>query len=147
MPESLDQDLMIAPGVVLKATKLSFTFSRSSGPGGQNVNKLNTRATLTVSHDDLAQALPSYAIARLASVAGSAMTAEGLQFSASDSRSQVANRKACLDKLRGVLVEALRRPKVRRKTKPSKGAIQRRITAKKQRGEIKQMRKSPRRGE
>lgn len=147
MPESLDQDLMIAPGVVLKAAKLSFTFSRSSGPGGQNVNKVNTRATLTVARDDLAEVLPGYALARLQSVAGSALNTDTLQFSASDSRSQVANRKACLDKLRGVLVETMRRPKIRRKTKPSRGAIQRRITAKKQRGQIKQMRKSPKRGE
>ncbi|MEM1353708.1 MAG: alternative ribosome rescue aminoacyl-tRNA hydrolase ArfB [Planctomycetota bacterium] len=145
MTDASDQDLMIAPGVVLKASKLSFTFSRAGGPGGQNVNKLNTRATLTVYHKDLAQVLPVYALTRLASVAGSATTAEGLQFTAADSRSQLANRKACLDKLRVVLVEAMRRPKIRRKTKPSKRAVQQRLDAKKQRGQVKQLRKDPKR--
>lgn len=147
MVNPLDDNLMIAPGVTLKSSKLSFTFSRSGGPGGQNVNKVNTRATLTVSLADLRRAMPNHAMARLQSVAGSAMIDDALQFSSGESRSQIANRRACIEKLRAVLIEAMRRPKIRRKTKPSKRSIQRRIDAKKQRGQIKRLRKNPRRGE
>jgi len=132
----------VAPGVDLPDAALLFTFSRSSGPGGQNVNKVNSRATLTVPIDALRDALPPYAVRRLDVVASRYMTQEGLQISASDSRSQAANRKACLARLREVLVQAMRRPKVRKKTKPSARARQRRIDAKKHRSKIKRLRKN-----
>lgn len=130
----------IAPGVVLPEAALSFTFSRSSGPGGQNVNKVNSRATLTVPVSALRAALPPYAINRLKIVAARYVTQEGLQISASDSRSQIANRRACLERLREVVVESLRRPKVRKATKPSARARQRRLDAKKHRSKIKSRR-------
>lgn len=146
MSEPLGDNVMIAPGVVLPGSALRFTFSRSGGPGGQNVNKVNTRATLAVSMDDLAQVLPAHALARMDVVAGRYRVNEGLQFHAADSRSQIANRKACIAKLREVLIAAMRRPKVRRATRPSARAKQRRLDAKKQRGQIKAHRKPPRRG-
>lgn len=65
------------------------------------------------------------------------MTQENLQISADDSRSQIANRKACLAKLREVLVDSMRRPKIRKKTKPSARAMQRRLDAKKHRSQLK----------
>lgn len=131
----------VAPGVRLPDDALSFTFSRSGGPGGQNVNKVNSRATLTVPIDALADALPPYAMRRLEQTASRYLTQEGLQVSADNSRSQHANRKACLDRLREVLVQAMHRPKVRKKTKPSARARQRRIDAKKHRSKIKRLRK------
>lgn len=130
----------IAPGVELSEASLSFTFSRSSGPGGQNVNKVNSRATLTVPVSALRVALPPYALPRLRVIAARYVTQEGLQISASDSRSQITNRRACLDRLREVVVESLRRPKVRKKTKPSARARQRRLDAKKHRSQIKSRR-------
>jgi len=141
-PEHKPNTTQIAPGVEIPDAELSFTFSRSGGPGGQNVNKVNTRATLLVSLEALGTALPGYALRRLEKVASHYMTQQGLQISSGDSRSQVANRKACIDRLREVLVEALRRPKVRKKTKPSARARQRRLDAKKHRAGIKSRRKS-----
>ncbi|MBX2852406.1 MAG: aminoacyl-tRNA hydrolase [Phycisphaeraceae bacterium] len=131
----------IAPGVEIPEAALSFTFSRSSGPGGQNVNKVNSRATLTVPVSALREALPPYAVHRLKVVAARYVTQEGLQISAGDSRSQAANRRACLERLREVIVESLRRPKARKKTKPSARARQRRLDAKKHRSKIKSLRK------
>lgn len=130
----------IAPGIDLPESALSFTFSRSSGPGGQNVNKVNSRATLTVPVSALREAMPPYAVHRLKTIAARYVTQEGLQISASDSRSQIANRRACLERLREVIIEALRRPKTRKKTKPSARARQRRLDAKKHRSKIKSRR-------
>ena len=132
----------VAPGIFLPDAALSFSFSRSGGPGGQNVNKVNTRATLDVPVRALREALPPDALRRLKKIASRYVTQEGLQISAGDSRSQIANRRACLNRLREVLVEALRRPKVRRPTKPSARARQRRLDAKKHRSKIKSMRRS-----
>lgn len=132
----------IAPGVDLPEAALSFTFSRSSGPGGQNVNKVNSRATLDVPVSALREAMPPYALHRLKTIAARYVTQEGLQISASDSRSQIANRRACMERLREVLIEAMRRPKVRKKTKPSARARQRRLDAKKHRSKVKATRRS-----
>lgn len=142
MPEPANNMVQAAPGVFLPEAALSFTFSRSGGPGGQNVNKVNTKATLTVPMEALRMALPVYAQRRLGQVASHYLVAEGLQISAAESRSQIANRRACMQKLREVLVEAMRRPKVRKKTKPSARAVQRRLDAKKHRSKIKQSRRS-----
>lgn len=142
MSEQHDNAIHVAPGIVLPEDVLSFSFSRSGGPGGQNVNKVNTRATLTVPMDALRAVLPEHAMARLELVAGRYLTAEGLQISAADSRSQIANRRACLERLRVVLIEAMRRPKRRKPTRPSARARQRRLDAKKHRSRIKQARRS-----
>ncbi len=137
--------LSIAPGRTLPAAALRFVFSRASGPGGQNVNKVNTRATLTVLFADLALVLPPHALARLRRVASCYLAAgpDRLVIHAGDSRSQRANRKACLDRLRRVLLQALHRPPVRRATRPSRGAVQRRLTTKKRRGDLKKTRGRP----
>ena len=140
--DSRDDSIPVAPGVVLPDRALAFHFSRSGGPGGQNVNKVNSRATLSVPLDALKAALPPYAVRRLGVVASRYVTQEGLRISASDSRSQIANRKACLQRLREVLIEAMRRPKARKATKPSARAVQRRLDAKKHRSRIKSMRRS-----
>ena len=142
MDEQADNAVAVAPGLSLPEAALSFTFSRSSGPGGQNVNKVNTKATLTIPWDALKQALPVYAYNKLSRTASRYATAQGLQISSSDSRSQVANRRACMDRLRLVLVEAMRRPKPRKATKPSARAVQRRLDAKKHRSKIKANRRS-----
>lgn len=136
--------MQVAPGIELPESALCFTFSRSSGPGGQNVNKVNSRATLTVPMQALDAVLPPYAVRRLEVVAARYVTSQALQISAGDSRSQIANRRACLDRLREVLVEALRRPKRRKPTKPSARAMQRRIDAKKRRSKVKSLRQGKR---
>ena len=141
MQDEAGNTTQVAPGVHLPDAALSFSFSRSGGPGGQNVNKVNSRATLTVPLEALSKALPYYAMRRLEKIASHYLTQQSLQISADNSRSQHANRRACLDRLREVLIEAMHRPKRRIKTKPSKRSNQRRLDAKKQRGQIKARRK------
>lgn len=136
---------LIAPGVHVDPAALSFSFSRGGGPGGQNVNKVNTHATLTVRLDALQPALPGWALIRLRDLAGRYLAAEPerLVIHASDSRSQRANRRSCLLKLRHLVIQSMDRPRVRRPTRPSAGAKQRRLDAKKHRGKIKAQRQRP----
>lgn len=143
--EAPDNRIPIAPGVLLPESALGFTFSRSGGPGGQNVNKLNTKATLTLHIADLAEAMPPWALKRLLIHAGGRLAGEADRLVIHDSsgRSQSANRQACLAKLRWMVVEAMNRPKRRRPTKPSRGSIQRRLDTKKHRGKIKDKRREP----
>lgn len=132
----------IASGVSLPDAALHWSFSRGGGPGGQNVNKVNTRAMLTVHIDDLAQTMPPWALKRLMGQAGQRLAAEPdrLVITSADSRSQHANRQACVAKLREMVVRAMNRPRRRRATKPSAGSVRRRIETKKQRGRIKRER-------
>ena len=147
MPSPADQPGSedVAPGVRLPPAALQFTFARGGGPGGQNVNKVNTHAILTVPMDALAQTLHPEALDRLRGAAGRYLAAEPerLVIHASDSRSQLANRRACLLRLRHLLIAAMSRPKRRRPTRPSRAAKQRRLDNKRHRGRIKSDRQPP----
>lgn len=115
---------------------VQFSYSRSSGPGGQNVNKLSTKAELRLRIADLP--ISHRARERLAGLAGRRLTEAGELIIVSETeRSQSANREECLTKLRALLVQAMHEPKVRRKTRPSKGSKERRLREKKSRSEIK----------
>jgi len=136
IPEDMSS-VVLAPGVSAPPTALRFQFSRSSGPGGQNVNKLNTKAELWVMVADII-GLTDRARYRLASLAGKRLTQAGeIHLSAETSRTQEGNRSDVLERLRELLVAATHEPKPRRKTKPSRASKQRRLTAKKHRAEIK----------
>ncbi len=131
----------IAPGVSVPERLLSFSFARSSGPGGQNVNKVSSKATLLVPLADLAPHLDGGTLFRLRQIAGRMITEDGwLHITSDESRSQVANKKACIDKLRQLIIQAHARPKHRRKTKPSRGSKERRLESKKIRGDVKKRR-------
>jgi ribosome-associated protein len=116
---------------------MRFQFARSSGPGGQNVNKLNTKAELWVSISAL-RGISSDSMGRLMLLAGRRLTRQGeIHLTAEASRSQEANRQAVLDRLRELLIAAMHRPRPRRKTRPSRASRQKRLNAKKHRGKIK----------
>jgi len=102
-------------------------------------------ASSTAILDALLPLLPSHAQRRLPQLASAYLTGRGdrLVIHSSDTRSQHANREACLDKLRALVQRSLKRPKVRRATKPSRGAKERRLKSKRQRGEIKANRRPP----
>ncbi len=136
-------DIEIAPGIALPPAAMRWSFARSSGPGGQNVNKVASKAILRVGLDDLGAVLPPWAMERLIALAGSLATETELIVSADNSRSQLANRRACIGRLRGLVVEALNRPRKRRATRPSRSSIRRRLDAKTQRGQVKRQRKPP----
>jgi ribosome-associated protein len=117
-------------------------YSRSSGPGGQHVNKTSTRCELWVPVGGIV-GLTEAAAARLRLAAGSKLTqGDEIHLAADESRSQEGNRSMALDRLREMLVRAIVEPKRRRKTKPSYGAKQRRLASKKQRSEVKRNRRT-----
>ncbi|HEY7089171.1 MAG TPA: alternative ribosome rescue aminoacyl-tRNA hydrolase ArfB [Tepidisphaeraceae bacterium] len=136
---SSDQRLQIAPGVSVPPGDWRIQFARSSGPGGQNVNKLNTRAQLWIRIDAMV-GLTHRAKERLRILAGSARLSGDQQeilLSSQTERSQESNRREVLERLRELVLRARVEPKVRRKTRPSKASKERRIESKKRRGQIK----------
>ena len=130
----------LGPGVWTDSYQLRFGFSRSSGPGGQNVNKVNTRTELRVGFSAL-HGMSDKALARLRALAGRRVTAEDdILLTADTERTQESNRRACLEKLRILIAAAMVEPKVRKKSKPSKGSKKRRLESKKKQGEKKKSR-------
>jgi ribosome-associated protein len=120
--------------------ELTFTSSRSSGPGGQNVNKVNSKVTLqwNVSQSSVATEEEKEVIQhKLASH----ITKEGvLQLTSQEARSQLQNKEAVVQKLEQLLTKAFTKKKARKPTKPSKAAKQKRILQKKLQGEKKKWR-------
>lgn len=132
----------IAPGLRVSASVLRVEYARSSGPGGQNVNTRATKATLRVRMADLG--LSPGAERRLRAIASRWLTDAGELVVTSDvHRTQERNREECFRRLRVALLEARRPPTVRVKTRPSRGAIERRIESKKRRSDVKRRRQSP----
>lgn len=140
----------IAPGVRVPAAALRFAFARSSGPGGQNVNKLSTKAELRIEVDAIP--VSPRARARLRRLAGGKIVGTQtiideigrehafggeLILTSDEHRSQSRNKSECLDRLRELIVAAMAEPKVRRATRPTRGSKERRLSEKKARGEIK----------
>jgi len=134
-------DLRLAPGVSVPESALRFQYSRSGGPGGQNVNKVNTRVQLWVPLAAIV-GLSERAVLRLREQAGSRLTlADDLHLAAETERTQERNRQAVLDRLRLLILSAVKEPERRRKTKPSRGAKERRLKTKKSRSETKSQRR------
>lgn len=134
----------LAPGVVVPRAAVTFAASRASGPGGQNVNKVNTRAELRIALDAIP--LPPGARGRLRRLAGKRVNAAGeLLIAAEEHRSQSRNKEAALERLRELVARALVPPKPRIRTKPTKASRERRIDAKKRRSDVKKARGRPRR--
>ena len=127
----------LAAGVSVPDGAIRFQYARSSGPGGQNVNKVNTKAELWVPVMAIS-GLSDAARARLRQFAGKRLTqVDKIHIAADTERTQESNRTAVLDRLRELVEKAVHEPKRRRKTKPSAGSRRRRIEAKKKRGETK----------
>lgn len=142
MSNFTDGNLEIAAGVLVRRHALRFAFSRASGPGGQAVNKLSTRAELRVLIADI-EGLPPDAADRLRTIAGQRLTqADEIVLHAQDSRSQLDNKQACLDRLAVMIRSALVRPKRRRKTKPSRSKVEKRLESKRRIGATKKQRRN-----
>ena len=134
----------IPGGLTIPAGELAERFSRSSGPGGQGVNTTDSRVELTF---DVARssALTDLQRARAVEHLAPRLVDGVLRIAASEHRSQLQNRLAARARLTNYLSEALAPPPPpRRATKPSRGARQRRLDSKKQRGQIKAGRARPR---
>lgn len=141
-PQAVQEGVELIPGVRVAESAMRFQYARSSGPGGQNVNKVNTKAELWVVLTAITGLTPA-AMQRLRRLAGRRVTSAGeIHIAADVERTQERNRGAVLDRLRQMLEEAKREPKVRRKTKPSKAARQRRLESKRRRSDVKSGRRS-----
>ncbi|WP_062227021.1 alternative ribosome rescue aminoacyl-tRNA hydrolase ArfB [Aureimonas frigidaquae] len=137
-------DLAISSRVTIPADELEESFIRASGPGGQNVNKVATAVQLRF----LAMAstvLSDEVKARLMKLAGQRGTLGGeIVLEASRHRSQERNREDARERLAELVRTALQPPPPpRRKTRPTKGSVERRLKAKKGRSDIKRMRNRP----
>ncbi|TGE26400.1 alternative ribosome rescue aminoacyl-tRNA hydrolase ArfB [Hymenobacter metallicola] len=117
--------------------ELQFQTSRSSGPGGQNVNKVESRVELRF-HVGNSELLSEEQKATLLEKLASKLTTEGeLLLSAQEDRSQLRNKEIVVQKFYDLLRKALHKPKARKATKPSKGAVRARLESKKKHGEKK----------
>ncbi len=127
----------VTPSVVIPESEISERFVRASGPGGQNVNKVSTAVELRFDPSQ-STALTGDARARLRVIAGSRMTADGvLVIDARRHRTQAQNREDARERLAELVRQALVKPRGRRKTKPGKAAVERRIESKKRRADTK----------
>jgi ribosome-associated protein len=128
--------------LTIPAAELVWRFSRSSGPGGQSVNTADSRVELLF---DLAAtgALPEHLKARALERLGHRLIDGVLTVTASEHRSQLQNRRAAAQRLAGLIAEGIAPPpRARRATRPSRGAREARLDAKRRRSQTKQQRRS-----
>jgi ribosome-associated protein len=136
-------DLYLTDTTSIPGDELRLTFVRSRGPGGQNVNKVNTKAVLRWAIESN-ETLPSAWRERFLRESGYRVTKTGdIVLSSDRYRDQPRNRDAVLERLRSLLLSVKDPPKKRRPTKPSRAARQRRLDNKKQRSETKRGRRPP----
>ena len=135
--------IVVTPQLAIPEQELRFRASRSSGPGGQNVNKVNTRVTL---HFDVRRSpsLTTWQKSVISSKLQTRINKEGvLYLHAQRAASQALNRADLIDKFCRLLHETLTPRKVRKETRVSQRSIEKRLDQKKQRGRVKQLRHQP----
>ena len=133
--------LVVTSKLKVPLREFQFTFARSSGPGGQNVNKVNTKALLRWPVMQ-SPSLPEAVRRRLVANAGRRITAEGdLLISSQRFRDAGRNVADCLEKLRAILAAAAVAPKPRKPTRPTRGSVRRRLDRKRRQSQKKQQRR------
>ena len=137
------EELQVNSWLVIPASELAVRFSRSSGPGGQSVNTTDSRVELSF---DVARspALPEWARSRALERLRGRLAGGVLTVASSGERSQLMNRQEAMERLAGLLREAVAPPpRSRVATKPSKGARERRLQDKRRRSDVKRNRQLP----
>jgi ribosome-associated protein len=132
--------LIVSEHIAIPEEELEWKFIRSSGPGGQNVNKVASAVQLRFLLPQNTS-LPAAVRSRLQRLAGQRLVDDGtILLTARTERSQEQNRRAALERLAGLVRAALIEPKIRRKTRPTRASKERRIDSKKRRGGTKRER-------
>jgi ribosome-associated protein len=135
--------LPITDNIAIPEEELEWSFARSGGPGGQNVNKVASKAVLRWKAAGTAAPIPPAAMDRLKTLFPSRFTTEGdAVIQSQEYRDQERNKEACLQKLADMVRAALVEPVPRKKTKPSKGAKRRRLADKRHTSAKKQSRRT-----
>jgi ribosome-associated protein len=135
--------LKIDERLAIPLDELRWEFARSGGPGGQNVNKVNSKVLLRW-NPGTSPSLPGPVRARLLVLLASRLTGDGdLLITSQATRDQSRNLDDCLDKLRVLVLKAARPPKTRRPTRPTLGSKLRRVEDKSRRSDVKRGRRKP----
>jgi len=133
-------DLKITKTLVIPSKEIKWRFSRSSGPGGQNVNKIESRVEIIFNLED-SKVLNDYQKEILKRNLKNKLVNNTLRLAVQEHRNQLLNRQIALMKFSSILKNALNKPfKLRKSTKPTKASQKRRIEVKKKRGELKKSR-------
>lgn len=133
--------IRITPRISLAESEITMEFVRSSGPGGQNVNKVSTAVELRFDAAN-SQSLPPEVRSRLIKIAGKRVTSEGvLIIEARRFRTQEKNRGDAIERLTGLIRKAAVEPVKRRKTRPTYQSKEERIKSKKRRSRVKELRR------
>jgi ribosome-associated protein len=134
--------IVVRPGVVVPSDALTFHAVRSSGPGGQNVNKVSSKVDLRVELARI-EGLDHGARARLLAACSGSLDAQGrLVVISQQTRDQRRNLEDARERVRALVARALVRPRPRRATRPSRASVERRLSDKKHRAHAKSSRRS-----
>ena len=135
-------DLIISPGLVIPSNELHWRFSRSSGSGGQNINKTDTKVNLSFNIEN-SKALTSYQKHQVTKQLNHQIVNSTIKVVTQEHRTQYKNRRLALIRLGILLRKSLKPPpKARKATKPTKSSQRRRLESKKKQGEKKQNRRN-----
>ncbi len=141
---SADDDIVVTEAIRIPRSELTFQFSRSGGPGGQNVNKVSSRVQMRW-NVETTETLPEDVRRRLKSLNRRRINSNGeLIVTSQRYRDQPRNIEDCLEKLRELVDAAAVTPRRRRPTRPSAGSRRRRLQEKRERSDRKQRRRPPR---
>lgn len=136
------RDLVISPRRTIPARFLSARYSRSSGPGGQNVNKVASKVDLRLDLEGAREVLSETAAKKIRRVLENRLDGDGnLHVTSSEHRERSRNLEAALARMEALLRDALKPKKVRVKTRPSRAAKERRLEGKRRRSETKKNRR------
>ncbi len=133
-------DLKITKTLVIPSNEIKWRFSRSSGPGGQNVNKIESRVEIIFNLED-SKVLNDYQKEILKRNLKTKLVKNSLHLAVQEHRNQLLNRQLALMKFSSILKNALNKPfKLRKSTQPTKASQNKRVEVKKKRGELKKSR-------
>jgi len=133
----MDKDIQITPNLTINGDEITFVFSRSGGPGGQNVNKVESRVALLFDIDNSTNLSDKQKQLLKLNLKTRIDKRGVLRMSCNKSRSQLENRLTVIERFRVLLIKGLTRRQPRLKTAVPQSAIQRRLESKKHRGRLK----------